>query len=275
MTESEKLIRNMVTQESLRFFGVHDTDVLSEVCSIWHDDQNKHWRWNEVELHNDHHGKILDMAAGVGTFLLYGLHQGYDIYGVEPEQWKLDYIRLKIQENQYPHWYSDRIIQASGEELPFPDNSFDLITSYQTLEHVQDVEKCISEMLRVLKPGGKLKINAPDYRCWYEPHYLLPFMPRMNRTLAKIYLSCLGKPVAGLATLKWITTPEIISYIEKYDDVTYIELTGLYKEKEISEIGKRNHLPRFIARVVYSFKQLKFVFRREKYINLVIKKFHR
>jgi len=242
------------------------------VANTWHDDQSENWRWKEVESHNDHNGKILDMAAGVGTFLLYGLHQGYDVYGVEPEQWKLDYIRMKIEEKKYPQWYENRVIQAIGEDLPFPDNTFDFITSYQTLEHVQNVEKCFDEMLRVLKPGGKLKINAPDYRCWYEPHYLLPFMPKMNLTLAKIYLKCLARPVSGLTTLKWTTTPEILSYIKKYDNVTYIDLTELYKERAINEIRQTKSLPNFIARLIYKLRQLKFIFRREKNINLVIRK---
>ncbi|WNO61813.1 hypothetical protein [Rheinheimera sp. MMS21-TC3] len=82
MTESEKFLNVMIRKESLSFFGVQDENILTNICAIWHNDRNKHWRWNEVEQYDDHKGKILDMAAGVGTFLLYGLHQGYDIYGI-------------------------------------------------------------------------------------------------------------------------------------------------------------------------------------------------
>ncbi|WP_219925286.1 methyltransferase domain-containing protein [Aeromonas veronii] len=36
----------------------------------------------------------------------------------------------------------------------FEDNTFDVVTTYQTLEHVQDVAACIDELIRVAKPGG-------------------------------------------------------------------------------------------------------------------------
>ncbi len=45
--------------------------------------------------------------------------------------------------------------------LPFEDNSFDVIISTQVLEHTEKVEKTVSEIQRVLKPGGKLFISAP------------------------------------------------------------------------------------------------------------------
>ena len=45
-------------------------------------------------------------------------------------------------------------IKAAGENLPFDDNSFDLVCCCDVLEHVEDVAKVISEINRVLKPGG-------------------------------------------------------------------------------------------------------------------------
>jgi len=45
-------------------------------------------------------------------------------------------------------------LEAYAEELPFDDNTFDLITCCDVLEHVNDVEKVISEVSRVLRPGG-------------------------------------------------------------------------------------------------------------------------
>jgi ubiquinone/menaquinone biosynthesis C-methylase UbiE len=94
------------------------------------------------------------MAAGCGTFVLFGLHNGYDAWGVEPEEWKREYFRKKILASNYPVKYLDHVVASVGEALPFQDESFDIVTTYQTLEHVQDVNECIQEMLRVLKPGG-------------------------------------------------------------------------------------------------------------------------
>src|SRR5262249_45091055 len=77
------------------------------------------------------------------------------------------------------------------------------------IEHVGSVQDCLQEMMRVLKPGGHLHIRAPDYRSFFEPHYRLPFLPRMNRRLATAYLRLLGRPALGLTTLHWVTEPII------------------------------------------------------------------
>ncbi|WP_053424514.1 class I SAM-dependent methyltransferase [Rheinheimera sp. KL1] len=272
MNDLKQFLLEKITEDGTKHFGLKDQSYLLYVASNWHDDHADNGRWKEVESHQDHNGKILDMAAGVGTFVLYGLHKGYDVYGVEPETWKLDYIKRKVKANNYPYWYNERIVQGVGEALPFPDNYFDYVTSYQTLEHVQDVGKCIDEMLRVLKPGGKLKLQAPDYRSWYEPHYLLPFMPKMNLRLARIYLTLLRRPTSGLATLKWTTTPNLLQHISQHQDVSFIDLTKLYTQRKIKKIQSDYAVPALLAKLIYALQQTRFLFRQERQINLVINK---
>lgn len=57
-------------------------------------------------------------------------------------------------------------VQGVGEALPFKSNSFDVITSYDVFEHVEDVEKVIRECRRVLKPQGTLYAVFPPF---YHP----------------------------------------------------------------------------------------------------------
>jgi SAM-dependent methyltransferase len=57
-------------------------------------------------------------------------------------------------------------VQAAGESLPFADESFDLICSYEVFEHVEFVELCLQECWRVLAPGGSLYAVFPPY---YHP----------------------------------------------------------------------------------------------------------
>ena len=49
---------------------------------------------------------------------------------------------------------SVKVVQASADKLPFKDDTFDLLYSYGTLHHIPDVDKAMSEIHRVLKPGG-------------------------------------------------------------------------------------------------------------------------
>ena len=108
------------------------------------------------------------------------------------------------------------MIAAVGESLPFADESFDVVTTFQTLEHVADVDRCIAEMVRVLRPGGVLYLRAPDYNCFFEPHYRVPMWPKMPRAWAAPYLRWLGKPVDGLSTLNWTTERDTIASREVF-----------------------------------------------------------
>jgi len=53
-------------------------------------------------------------------------------------------------------------IQASGENLPFQDSSFDVVLSYWSLNHIEDARTCIREMVRVLRPGGLARLVIDD-----------------------------------------------------------------------------------------------------------------
>jgi len=62
------------------------------------------------------------------------------------------------------------VVCGVGERLPFPDNSFDLILSHEVLEHVQDDAMVIREIVRTLKPGGRLVIFCPNRGYPFETH---------------------------------------------------------------------------------------------------------
>ncbi len=57
------------------------------------------------------------------------------------------------------------VVCAAGEHLPYPDNSFDLILSNEVIEHVQDDGAAAAEMVRTLRPGGRIVLFAPNR--WY------------------------------------------------------------------------------------------------------------
>lgn len=198
------------------YFGDTDPDHIDRVVENWFDDsRNYDGRWSLIQRQlGDHNSlediSVLDMAAGCGTFVFYGLKQGYDVWGIEPERWKLTFISRKAAELGYPRSFLSRFIGSLGEALPFPDRTFDVVTTYQTLEHVQDVGKCLREMLRVLRIGGHLHVSAPDYNSSYEPHYRLPVLPQMNRKLAGTYLRLLGRPTIGLETIQYITRRKVV-----------------------------------------------------------------
>lgn len=62
------------------------------------------------------------------------------------------------------------LMAAVCESLPFPDSSFDVVFSHEVLEHVQDDREACREMSRILRPGGRAAIFAPNRLYPFETH---------------------------------------------------------------------------------------------------------
>ncbi len=65
---------------------------------------------------------------------------------------------------------STPLIQGSITELPFGNNSYDLVCAFDVIEHVEDDTKAVAEMMRVCKPGGHIAITVPAYSFLWGEH---------------------------------------------------------------------------------------------------------
>lgn len=92
----------------------------------------------------------LDVGCGEGRFSRMLREIGIQTVGIDPTEILIEEARRRDPDGDY------RL--AAAEELPFPDATFDLVVSYLSLIDIPDVPKAISEMNRVLKPGGRLLI---------------------------------------------------------------------------------------------------------------------
>jgi ubiquinone/menaquinone biosynthesis C-methylase UbiE len=101
------------------------------------------------------------------------------------------------------------VLQGVAENLPFTDNSFDFVYCFTVIEHVQDVEKSIQEMIRVTKKGGMLYFNTPDYRQLYEAHYKMNMPTFFPKWMLKIILFLRNRPVAFIDTLQFVTAKQL------------------------------------------------------------------
>jgi ubiquinone/menaquinone biosynthesis C-methylase UbiE len=86
-------------------------------------------------------------------------------------------------------------IAAPAEDVPFPDSYFDVVCSFNSLDHVSDVDLTISEIKRVTKTAGLflllVEINHPPQEC--EPHEITPeiihhFEPTFDCLDLRVYL---------------------------------------------------------------------------------------
>ena len=105
-------------------------------------------------------GWILENGCGVGMYVEHLSLFGGPVIGLE-----YDFERAAEARKNSPH-----IINAAGEFVPLPPSTFDLILSHEVLEHVQDDQLAIQEMVRALKPGGRIVIFVPNRGYPFETH---------------------------------------------------------------------------------------------------------
>ena len=106
--------------------------------------------------------RVLDIACGEGYGSNLLAATARHVVGVDKDAETIGAARLR-----YP--CGDRLVFLQGDalELPVADSSFDVVVTFETLEHLQDAERFLAEIKRVLTPGGLLIVstpNAPEYR---------------------------------------------------------------------------------------------------------------
>lgn len=201
-------LKEKIEAETLLYYrSMNDVDrnTIDQIINRWSDDTlfSEKNRLTELGQHfsNLKEKRILDMSAGCGSFVIQGLVQGFKTYGVEPEQWKQELIDLKFQENVYDHSWRNHIKTGIGEDLPYEDSFFDVFNSWQTFEHVQDVQLCLNELYRVTKDAGGGIIHCPSYSTFFEGHYRLFWFPMMgDSAFSRTYLKLRKRPLEGLKT---------------------------------------------------------------------------
>jgi SAM-dependent methyltransferase len=173
----------------------------------------------------------------------------------------------------YAAQWLDRFHVGVGESLPFEDDWFDCVSTYQTLEHVNDILQCLKEMVRVTRPGGGIHILCPDYRSTYEGHYRLPWLPLLPKSIAASYLRILGRPTAGLDTIHYTTLPMIRGILEEIDRQSAKRLRIVDLDRQAFEAAAaRRNIPAIGP--VYTLSRLRnFIrspFRYELRVNLLV-----
>jgi len=134
-------------------------------------------------------GRVLEIGSGYGTNLIMWTKFGVDMTGCEPEghgfSSTLEVSRELCTINGVD---PQRIVEGAGENLPFPDATFDVAYSAYMLEHTADPVRVLSEALRVVKPGGYLHFELPNYLTPFEGHYMAIVPPVVWKPILPWYV---------------------------------------------------------------------------------------
>ncbi len=97
-------------------------------------------------------GRLLDIGCGVGV-LLAAAAPRWQARGVEPSKWAVRHAREVFKLD---------VIEGSVDSARFPDGSFDAVTLLDVIEHLPDPTRVLTEIHRILRPGGAFYIYTPD-----------------------------------------------------------------------------------------------------------------
>jgi demethylmenaquinone methyltransferase/2-methoxy-6-polyprenyl-1,4-benzoquinol methylase len=154
------------------------------------------WRKKVAKLVNSRPGQtILDLAAGTGSSSIVFLREGVKVVAADFSQGMLEEGRKRHPELEF--------VFADAAELPFADKEFDTVTISFGIRNVEKTEVALAEMLRVLKPGGKLVICE--------------FSRIPNKLMHSLYRFYLRKILPTLSVLV-SKTPEAYSYLAESID---------------------------------------------------------
>jgi ubiquinone/menaquinone biosynthesis C-methylase UbiE len=116
--------------------------------------------------------ELLDIGCGTGA----NLPMLSEVAGSSGFVTALDYSPLALQfaahemNKQSEQKRSIALLRGDATRLPFADNHFDVVTMLDVLEHVEDDLAAVSEIHRVLKPGGAFVLSVPAYQKLWSAH---------------------------------------------------------------------------------------------------------
>lgn len=149
--------------------------------------------------------QFIEVGSGLGLFSLMGVALGLRIVGVEASSDRY-LASIRIARALFAdNGFTPTLIQSRSEQLPLPDASADVVMSFQTLEHVANLKQTLSEMRRVLRPGGWLLAQAPNYASFYEGHYGILAPLRLGKAWTRRYLRLLRRRTYFLDHLQWLS----------------------------------------------------------------------
>lgn len=120
--------------------------------------------------------QVLDMGCGSGRIVRQLHPYGHDLYGYDLERIAPNAVKTLTELYGSTEFERRFRFTTSEREIPFDDNSFDVIYANQVFEHVRFIDQMIAECARVLRPGGVLVTLFPFVTYPLEGHVKIPFV---------------------------------------------------------------------------------------------------
>lgn len=106
--------------------------------------------------------KILDIGCGTGEYLVAASENGFDVTGIDVDKSITDYVSKE---------YGFNVINTLLKEGTFEENSFDVVVLSHVIEHLEDPNKIISTIYKILKPEGLFLMLTPNVNSFADDFF--------------------------------------------------------------------------------------------------------
>jgi SAM-dependent methyltransferase len=139
--------------------------------------------------YDDYRGSpVLEVGCGLGTMAMNWARAGAHVTAVDLNPTAVAQTRRRLE----LHGLEGQVAEGDGRSLPFPDASFDYVWSWGVLHHSPDLDSSLRELVRVLRPGGRLGVmlyNRRSLLYWYTIAYLEGVVHREREFLSPLGLA--------------------------------------------------------------------------------------
>ncbi|MGI8588391.1 MAG: methyltransferase domain-containing protein [Chloroflexia bacterium] len=133
--------------------------------------------------------RLLDLGSGMGGLSVALAREGAQVVALDYNTAYCAIARLRARR----YGLTLPLVVGAGEHLPFPADSFDAVINLDVLEHVADPSRVVSEIARVLRPGGRCLTSAPNRFAFRDAHYHLPGINWLPRRFAEAVIRRTGR----------------------------------------------------------------------------------
>lgn len=192
---------------------------------------------------------VLNIGCGYGWCELNFLTRGVkEMVGCEISESDLKTARENVKNDKV------KFIIASALELPFPDNHFDTVVSWEVIEHIpkNSESKMFSEIKRVLKPGGKLYLSTPHTSFlsnFFDPAWWLIGHRHYSEKELKRYANDIGMTTTDVKIKGrfWVILESLNMYFSKWVLRRGILLKQFFVKKTNNEYRNTGYVNIFIT----------------------------